>query len=79
MGAMTFFLHCSPMEGHWNPALQPQCYSIQLFVTFALINTSFNITTDVLFASFPIPVIWSLQMKRKLRLYLIGILSLGYL
>ncbi|KXX76976.1 hypothetical protein MMYC01_207139 [Madurella mycetomatis] len=78
MAAMTFFLHCSPMEGHWNPALQPQCYSIQLFVTFALINTSFNITTDVLFASFPIPVIWSLQMKRKLRLYLIGILSLGY-
>ncbi|KAK3326856.1 hypothetical protein B0H66DRAFT_589376 [Apodospora peruviana] len=79
MGAMTFFLHCSPMEAHWKTAIPgATCYSISLFVTFALINTSFNIFTDVLFAVFPIPIIWTLQMKRKLRLYLIGILSLGY-
>lgn len=76
---MTFFLYCTPMAGFWNPALKPQCYSLQLFITFALVNTSFNIFTDVLFASFPIPIIWSLQMKRKLRIYLVGILSLGYL
>ena len=79
MGAMTFFFHCRPMAGHWNPSLKPECYPMKLFVTFALINTSFNITTDVLFATFPIFIIWPLQMKRKLRPYLIGILSLGYL
>lgn len=67
------------MEGYWNPAVHPKCYGIKLFVTFALVNTSFNITTDVLFASFPIPIIWTLKMKRKLKLYLIAILSLGYL
>lgn len=79
MGMMTFFLHCKPMAGHWDKSLNPECYSIKLFITFSLINTSFNITTDVLFATFPIPIIWSLQLKRKLRMYLIGILSLGYL
>lgn len=78
MGAMTFFLHCEPMAAHWNRKLG-KCYSIELFVTFALINTSFNIFTDVIFGIVPIPVIWKLQMKRRTRLYLIGILSLGYL
>ncbi|KPM34582.1 hypothetical protein AK830_g11994 [Neonectria ditissima] len=40
---------------------------------------AFNIFTDVLFATFPVPIIWTLQMKLRTRLYLIGILSLGYL
>ncbi len=79
MGMMTFVLYCFPMEGYWNKALKPKCYDLSLFVAFSLINTSFNIFTDVLFATFPVPIIWSLKMKRKLKLYLIGILSLGYL
>ncbi|KAJ0336147.1 hypothetical protein COL922a_008310 [Colletotrichum nupharicola] len=37
-----------------------------------------NIFTDVVLATLPIPLIWNLQMKRKVRLYVIGILSLGY-
>jgi hypothetical protein len=76
---MTFLLYCNPMEGFWNKTAGAKCYPLSLFVTFALINTSFNIFTDVLFATFPVPIIWTLKMKRKLRIYLIGILSLGYL
>lgn len=79
MGMMTFLLYCQPMEGYWNPTVKPNCYPIPLFVTFALVNTGFNIFTDVLFATFPIPIIWTLKMKRKLKVYLIAILSLGYL
>ncbi|KAK4243124.1 hypothetical protein C7999DRAFT_18479 [Corynascus novoguineensis] len=78
MAMMTFLLYCEPMEGYWNNSVNPKCYSISLFVTFALINTSFNIFTDVLFATFPIPIIWTLKMKRKLKIYLVVILSLGY-
>ena len=79
MAAMTFFFHCKPMAGSWDMSLKPQCYSMKLFVAFGLVNTAFNIVTDVLFATFPIFVIWPLHMKRRLRLYLICILSLGYL
>ena len=79
MGALTFFLRCRPMAAAWDKSLGGSCYPILLFVQFALINTAFNIFTDVLFATFPVPIIWSLQMKRNVRLYLIGILSLGYL
>lgn len=41
-------------------------------------SVAFNIFTDVIFATIPIPIIWNLQMKRKVKLYLIGVLSLGY-
>ncbi|KAK4446174.1 hypothetical protein QBC34DRAFT_383597 [Podospora aff. communis PSN243] len=78
MAALTFFLHCKPMAGSWNFGLKPQCYSMKLFMTFGLVNTACNMTTDVLFATFPIFIIWPLNMRRKLRIYLICILSLGY-
>jgi hypothetical protein len=79
MACMTMFLHCDTVAGNWDYANARGCYSLDLYVKFGLINTSFNIFTDVLFAVFPIPIIWTLQMKRKLRIYLVAILSLGYL
>ncbi|KAK0648295.1 hypothetical protein B0T16DRAFT_491120 [Cercophora newfieldiana] len=78
MAAMTFFFHCKPLAGSWDISLKPKCYSIKLFMTFGLVNTFFNIATDVLFATFPVFIIWPLKMRRKLRIYLICILSLGY-
>ncbi|KAJ5921108.1 hypothetical protein N7466_009434 [Penicillium verhagenii] len=67
------------MSAYWTEAPGSHCYPVKLFVTFALINTAFNIFTDVFFATIPIPIIWTLKMTRKVRLYLIGILSLGYI
>lgn len=44
MGAMTFFLHCKPMQAHWDYTIKgAKCYSIDLFITFALINTGVSI------------------------------------
>lgn len=37
-----------------------------------------NIVTDVALASLPVPIVWSLKMDRRTRLYVVGILSLGY-
>ncbi|WQF80705.1 hypothetical protein CDEST_05719 [Colletotrichum destructivum] len=79
MAWLSFFLYCTPLEGYWDKSLKPTCYNIKLFVNFALVNTAFNIFTDVCFATLPIPIIWVLQMKLRTRIYLIGILSLGYL
>ncbi|TDZ20098.1 hypothetical protein Cob_v007164 [Colletotrichum orbiculare MAFF 240422] len=78
MAWLSFFLYCTPLEGYWNKSLKPSCYNIKLFVNFALVNTAFNIFTDVCFATLPIPIIWVLQMKLRTRVYLIVILSLGY-
>ncbi|KAF3356324.1 hypothetical protein VdG1_06418 [Verticillium dahliae VDG1] len=77
-GMFPFFLRCRPMAGFWDKSLKPDCYDIQLFITFGIINTAFNIFTDVVLATLPIPIIWNLQMKRRVRLSVIVILSLGY-
>lgn len=36
---LTFFLRCRPMEGFWDRRYSASCYSMQLLVTFGLINT----------------------------------------
>ncbi|OLN91607.1 hypothetical protein CCHL11_06613 [Colletotrichum chlorophyti] len=79
-GMFPFFLHCKPMAGFWNKNTEPppKCMGIKTFIMFAIINTGFNIFTDIVLATLPIPIIWNLHMKRKVRLYVIGILSLGY-
>ncbi|KAK1471827.1 hypothetical protein CTAM01_16427 [Colletotrichum tamarilloi] len=79
-GMFPFFLHCKPMSGFWdrNKTPPPKCKDGNNINLFGIINTGFNIFTDVILATLPVPVIWNLQMKRRLRLYAIGILSLGY-
>ncbi|CAG9945742.1 unnamed protein product [Clonostachys rosea f. rosea IK726] len=78
MAWFSFFLFCRPMAKYWDPSIEGSCYSVSLFVKFGLINTAFNIFTDVAFATLPIPIVWLLKMPLKTRLYLVGVLSLGY-
>ncbi|KAF4816804.1 hypothetical protein CGCTS75_v012647 [Colletotrichum tropicale] len=75
---VTIALYCKPLAGYWDKSLEPECYDMKLFISFGLFYTSSCMFTDVCFAVLPIPVIWTLQMKRRTRIYLIGILSLGY-
>ncbi|OJJ45217.1 hypothetical protein ASPZODRAFT_133842 [Penicilliopsis zonata CBS 506.65] len=79
VGTLFFFLVCRPMSGSWDPYAGAKCSSTETIVIFGLVNTSFNIITDVALAILPIPIIWRLNMKKSVRLYLVGILSLGYL
>ncbi|GKT88585.1 integral membrane protein [Colletotrichum tofieldiae] len=64
------------MEAYWDKNIKPAptCMPIKTFITLSIVNTA----TDVIFATLPAPIVWSLQMKRKARLSVIGILSLGY-
>jgi hypothetical protein len=79
MACFTLFFHCDRIEGNWSPSPEIKCYSIELFIEFGVTNTAFNIATDIASATLPIPIIWGLKMKRRTRIYLVGILSLGYL
>ncbi|KAL2255487.1 hypothetical protein VTK26DRAFT_3251 [Humicola hyalothermophila] len=75
---VTFMTYCRPIAGQWTPSLRPRCYSRVLYRDFGLFNAACNMLTDVSFATLPIPLIWSLQLQRRSRLYLIAILSGGY-
>lgn len=43
------------------------------------IEPACNIFTDICLGALPIPIIWNLQLKLRVRLYVIAILNLGYL
>jgi hypothetical protein len=77
------FVYCTPYSGWWefqwmNP-FDPRCHDFNLFVNLVYWNISCNIFTDVVLGALPIPIIWSLKMKLRLKLYVIGVLNLGYL
>jgi hypothetical protein len=74
----VFLFQCKPLAGAWDKSIKAECMPINVFLGNALSNTAFNIFTDVFFATIPIPIIWQLKMKRKVKMYLVGILSLGY-
>ncbi|KAG9256689.1 uncharacterized protein F5Z01DRAFT_648895 [Emericellopsis atlantica] len=80
-GIVTVMAYCDSLEAHWDPKVKEtaKCYSEDLRNTLGTINTAFNVFTDVIFASVPVPMLWTLQTKLNVRLYLIGIFSLGYL
>ncbi|KAK4158956.1 hypothetical protein QBC43DRAFT_348291 [Cladorrhinum sp. PSN259] len=75
---VTFMTFCDPIAGQWNPGVRPKCYSRVIYRNFGLFNAACNIFTDISFATLPIPLIWSLQLQRRIRIYLIAILSGGY-
>lgn len=76
------FVYCNPYSGWWefqwlNP-FDPRCYDFNLFLNLTYWNIACNVFTDICLGTLPIPIIWNLQMKLRLRLYVIGILNLGY-
>lgn len=44
-----------------------------------LVFLACNIFTDVCLGALPIPIIWNLKMKLRVRVYVIAVLNLGYL
>lgn len=61
--------------------LLPLCSVIGLekFPYLPLFHAAFGSFTDVMYSVLPIPIIWKLQMPRKTRVYVILVLSTGYL
>ncbi|KAK7994923.1 hypothetical protein PG990_013696 [Apiospora arundinis] len=75
---VEWLVNCRPIAGFWDKSIEAKCLPVAMHKGFALMNTACNIFTDVVFATLPVPVIWRLQMAHRTRVYLIGILSLGY-
>jgi len=76
----TLIFNCNPIAGAWDPEVRAKgyCYSKANFRNIGLFNTVINVTTDVMFATIPIPLIWQLQLNLRARISLIFILSLGF-
>jgi hypothetical protein len=61
----------------WPAIPLPLSLTHAMFLT--IYNAACNIFTDVLLGALPVPIIWGLKMRLRVKLYVIGILNLGYL
>lgn len=68
------FAQCSPRPKIWNPQLPGTCININ-----DLLNTSgmFNFVTDVLILLIPVKAVWKLHMKKKKKLQIVAIFTVG--
>lgn len=78
---ISLLAFCDPIKAHWDKEAfkTARCFSRDTVNTFAAMNTAYNIFTDICLATIPIPMLWRLQTKLRIRLYLIGIFNLGYM
>jgi hypothetical protein len=76
---VSFLAYCTPISAGWDNKVKAKCYSREIFVAFSIFNNSCSMFSDVVCATLPIPIVWKLQMKLRTRIYLVIVLSLGYL
>lgn len=87
MGFMAFYtigcfftvvFQCTNLAVQWDPTVKGTCWTKETIQTLSYTNLGFNITTDLLFAVFiPIPMLWHVQMNRRQKSTIVGILGLG--
>ncbi|KAF2691728.1 hypothetical protein K458DRAFT_286821 [Lentithecium fluviatile CBS 122367] len=75
---ITIVLQCTNLAVQWDPTAKGTCWTATTLKALGYTNVSLNILTDVLFAIvIPIPMLWHVQMNRRQKSSVIGILALG--
>ncbi|PBP16768.1 hypothetical protein BUE80_DR012336 [Diplocarpon rosae] len=73
---MVYCLQCLPLDTFFHPAAHPTVRCIDNKV-LAFLPAALNIFTDICIVVLPIRPLWKIQISRRRRLQLLGIVSLG--
>ncbi|RMZ72795.1 integral membrane [Pyrenophora seminiperda CCB06] len=68
---------CVPVYAYWDVLAKPTARCIKNNSLWYM-NASFNIVTDICVAFLPVRVIWNLQLARRQKVALIGVLTIGW-
>ncbi|KUM59599.1 hypothetical protein ACN42_g7545 [Penicillium freii] len=70
---------CRNAAALWDPkvAVTTTCGNMQAVIKYAYYSNTFNSATDLFLAVFPTVVFWNLNLKLRIKISLIGLLSLG--
>ncbi|KAH8433163.1 uncharacterized protein LDX57_010797 [Aspergillus melleus] len=68
---------CRNVNILWDPTVKTTCADQKAVVNFAYYSNSFNSFTDLFLAVFPTVVFWNLNLKMRIKISLIILLSLG--
>ncbi|KAL4868008.1 hypothetical protein BDV12DRAFT_109147 [Aspergillus spectabilis] len=79
---LTLILQCIPVRAAWDFALRGQpgtkCYSNTTYLSIGKFNSAINIVTDFLYALLPVYMFYDIQVNRRTKASLMGILGLGF-
>lgn len=73
---VTTIFQCRPISRVWDPTTNAEC--IDSTIVWAIMG-SLNVLTDILVLCLPLPKLWRLQMRRRIKLQVIAIFSIGSL
>lgn len=71
------YAQCKPAALLWDPSLHGYCWDPSRQGTFALFQGSFGALTDLVYALFPLLILWKLQIPLKRKFLLASIMCLG--
>ena len=73
---LLLIFQCKSIKGFWDSNLEAGCMSsTKVLVAMAVLN----IITDFLVVCLPLPLLWKLQMRRGMKLQVMGIFTVGSL
>ena len=71
---LLFIFQCRPVRGAWDPFVQAECVHVdELFI----VMSAFNVLTGITILCLPIPLIWQIQVSKRIRVQLTSIFILG--
>ncbi|KAF7173842.1 hypothetical protein CNMCM6106_007944 [Aspergillus hiratsukae] len=74
---LLWIFQCKNIRTNWDPSVHSQCFTIAQRLQLSYTNTALNILTDLIFAILPAFMLRHLQVNRRVKLSLVGILGLG--
>jgi hypothetical protein len=80
MFGLVLLLECHPITYFWNQADLKHtgtCLPVKTLLDVAYVYSAFTIVCDFTLGFLPIFLVWELQMNRKTKMAVGGILSLG--
>jgi len=75
---VTILTQCRPLKVLWDSSITDAvCFSPLGLRACAYFNASCSIFADLVFALLPIPILWKVKINTRVKIALVGILSLG--
>ncbi|KAJ1329743.1 hypothetical protein MN608_06479 [Microdochium nivale] len=75
---MYLFFQCSPVEKNWHPLMAGECKPREIQTALSFLVAAVSITTDWIFAFLPFALLYKLQMAKRVKASVIGLLGLGF-
>ncbi|OIW31929.1 hypothetical protein CONLIGDRAFT_572094 [Coniochaeta ligniaria NRRL 30616] len=77
LGAMSFWVQCSPIEKSWNPLVPGVCWDPRVAIVYGIFASGYSGVMDLVLAILPWNIIMSLQMKTKEKIGVALAMSMG--